>query len=112
MMQINIPDAIQLEPMKKLSFYFSAPVPGMLHLVIQVVPAGQYNHAYSTCYFDANFQVATPYSPLSSPIFHLTLVVILVPTIKHSPSWSPRSKIVQGLYDILAEQKFVQVCMV
>ena len=55
MVQINIPDAIQLEPMKKLSFYFSAPVSGMLHLVI-LVPAGQYNHAYSTCYFDANFQ--------------------------------------------------------
>ena len=66
----NIPDAIQLEPMKKLSFYFSAPVSGMLHLVIQVVPAGQYNHAY---YFELPLMLFIPLSHRQYFTSHLLL---------------------------------------
>ena len=39
----NILDAVHLDPMKKLSFYFpEPPVPETLHLVIQVPPPGEY----------------------------------------------------------------------
>lgn len=45
----NIPDAVRLNPMEKLSYYFpGAPVGGKLHLIIQV-PAGEHRPATPSC---------------------------------------------------------------
>ena len=87
----EISGALKLDPMKLLSRYFpEPPVPGMLHLVVQLT--GEYQ----------------PYC-LAPPLHHLLSYVILVSTI--TPSHS-RSKTVQGLYDILVQEKLVLVCMV
>ncbi len=49
----NILNAEKLNPMKRLSHYFSGPpAPGVLHLVIQVPPPGKYQPLTPSCQRD------------------------------------------------------------